>query len=184
MKTIKQIADEIGVTKQAIQKRLTREPLCTSLSPYISTDNGTKYIAEIGESLIKQAFAKNEPTTASIDVAGNYTRVGVDASVDIPTDVHSDVYSDIIKILQENLNIVQKQIEVKDKQIEELTETVRLQAESINADRKNELAETLIDGKNMLTSGDNADDDELKQKEIIQKKKPFFQRIFNKNKDK
>ena len=30
-KTIKQIAYEMGVTKQAVQKRLSREPLCSGV---------------------------------------------------------------------------------------------------------------------------------------------------------
>ena len=48
MKTIKQIAEEIGVSKQAVQKRIAREPLCTHLCPHIQTENGTKYIDDTG----------------------------------------------------------------------------------------------------------------------------------------
>lgn len=48
-KTIKQLAEELGVSKQAIQKRLTREPLRSSVAPYISTVGGTKYIEVVGE---------------------------------------------------------------------------------------------------------------------------------------
>ena len=55
-KTIKQVADNLGVTKQAVQKRLIREPLLSRLSPYISTENGTKYISEEGEAIIREAF--------------------------------------------------------------------------------------------------------------------------------
>jgi len=45
---------------------------------------------------------------------------------------------------------LQPQLEVKDKQIMELTATVKMQAESINADRNNELVETIIGGHKKL----------------------------------
>ncbi len=66
-KTIKQIADELGVSKQSVQKRLSREPLCTTVAPYISTINGTKYIDVAGETLIKLAFKKIPVDDISID---------------------------------------------------------------------------------------------------------------------
>ena len=72
MKTIKELANEIGVSKQAVQKRIAREPLCTCIQPYISTNQGTKYIDDAGEKLIKSAFAYNNEAPASIDVADNH----------------------------------------------------------------------------------------------------------------
>lgn len=76
-KTIKQIADEIGVSKQSIQKRITREPLCTRICPYISTIAGTKYIDIVGENMIKKAFFEkhrqptdNQPTTTENFISG------------------------------------------------------------------------------------------------------------------
>jgi len=59
MKTIKQIADEIGVSKQALQKRMAREPFFTVLKPYIKIENGTKYINQTGLSYIKSIYSKN-----------------------------------------------------------------------------------------------------------------------------
>ncbi|OAV74513.1 hypothetical protein Barb7_01980 [Bacteroidales bacterium Barb7] len=128
MKTIRQIADEIGVSKQAVQKRIAREPLYTCIQPYISTVVDTKYIADIGENLIKEAFNKLE----YIQVADN-----------LPTTNQDSVYS----VLKATIDTLQGQLAVKDKQIDELIATVQAQAESINADRKNELAGTLIDGQ-------------------------------------
>lgn len=77
--------------------------------------------------------------------------------------------NEIIKLLQQNISVLQQQLEIKDKQIEnkdrqietkdkqieELTTAVKLQAESISNDRKNELAETIIDGKDKLIEGTN-----------------------------
>ena len=135
MKTIKQIADSLGVSKQAVQKRIARDPLYTRLSPCIQTKNGVKYIDETGENLIGIAFNKAAPITMSIDVADNQ--------------IHS-VYSEIVSLLREDIATLKEQLAIKDHQIQELTVTVRTQAESINADRRNELASTIIDGQKML----------------------------------
>jgi AcrR family transcriptional regulator len=51
MKTIKQIADELGVSKQAVYKRYRRKPH-TFLDTYAHTENGTLYISEQGETLL------------------------------------------------------------------------------------------------------------------------------------
>ena len=55
MKTIKKIADEIGVSKQAVYKRL-KGKLHTVCAPHVHTDNGVTYISEQGETLIKKDF--------------------------------------------------------------------------------------------------------------------------------
>lgn len=55
MKTIRQIADEIGVSKQAVYKRY-KGKLHTVCAPYAHTEQGVLYIEEQGETLIKQDF--------------------------------------------------------------------------------------------------------------------------------
>ena len=77
-KTIKQIADEIGVTKQAVQKRLSREPLHSEISKYIHQEGTTKYIDVEGENLIKSAFGKTSIDNTSIDK----NNVSIDATID------------------------------------------------------------------------------------------------------
>jgi len=128
VKTIKQIADEIGTTKQAVQKRISREPLCTSIQPYIWTENGTKYIDETGEDLIKQVYEKTVPTDKTMD-----------KSIDNNHGEDNILY----QILKAELEAKNEQLAEKDRQIERLTDTVKAQAQSINADRHNELAGTL-----------------------------------------
>lgn len=100
-KTIKQIADELGVSKQAVQKRLSREPLLTEIQPYIKVVGGIKYIGADGEILIKSAFLKKQRQHVDSDKNGK---------------VHSDVYNfGIYKTLYE----------------EEKTKNERLQAQLI-----------------------------------------------------
>lgn len=58
MKTFQEIADEIGVSKQAVYKRY-RGKLYKSVLPYARMVGGTTYIMEQGECIIKQDFASD-----------------------------------------------------------------------------------------------------------------------------
>lgn len=102
MKTIRQLADEIGVSKQAVQKRLVREPLYTQIQSYIHTKEGTKYIDDVGENLIKSAFGERV-----------YTKVVDNEHIDNESHVHT-----LIVMLQE-------QLQVKDRQITDLQQSNR-----------------------------------------------------------
>lgn len=96
MKTIKQIADEIGVTKQAVSKRLSQLPP-TEVS---TADNGTKLISPHGEVILKDLI---KPSTNQLPPTEPPTVVSVDANV--------------IKLLQDNIAVLQEQLAVKDKQL-------------------------------------------------------------------
>ena len=56
MKTIKQVAEEIGVSKQAIFYRIKKPPLSNDLQSLLSKIDGVFMVALDGEELIKQAF--------------------------------------------------------------------------------------------------------------------------------
>ena len=58
MKTIRQIADEIGVSKQAVFKKIKREPLSTSLQGLTATVDGRLMVEVDGEKLINRRFLK------------------------------------------------------------------------------------------------------------------------------
>ncbi|MCL2293289.1 MAG: hypothetical protein FWC36_00245 [Spirochaetes bacterium] len=154
MKTIKQIADEIGVSKQAVHQKIKQEPLSSSLRQLTSMKGRALMIDVDGERLVKMAFALK--IVKQID--------DVDINETSTENVSSN--SELIELLRENISVLQEQLKIKDKQIEELTATVKIQAESINHDRKNELAETIIDG-NLLAAKNE--------------KKNVFARIFRRN---
>jgi len=152
MKTIKQIADEIGVTKATVQKRIGREALRARLSPYITSENGTTYIDGRGESIIKDTFKYGNikaKTSAGVPAGiggdaetGMPGRVGTDMAGDIPENTPSAVVA-LVELLREQL--VQKDIVIaeKDRQIIGLTEKITaaledaqriaLQAQALNA---------------------------------------------------
>ena len=56
IKTIREIAEEIGVSKQAVFKKINRQPLSTELMGLTSTVDGRLMVSVDGEKLIKQAF--------------------------------------------------------------------------------------------------------------------------------
>ena len=119
-KTIKQLAEELGVSKQAIQKRLTREPLRSSVAPYISTVGGTKYIEVVGENLIKSAFQHTSLDTASIDTGIDKTAASTPLSIPVSTPLSTGgtgEFASIIAVLQDTINTLQKQMDTKDEQI-------------------------------------------------------------------
>ena len=119
-KTIKQLAEELGVSKQAIQKRLTREPLRSSVAPYISTVGGTKYIEVVGENLIKSAFQHTSLDAASIDTGIDRTAASTPLSIPVSTPLSTGgtgEFASIIAVLQDTINALQKQMDTKDEQI-------------------------------------------------------------------
>ena len=119
-KTIKQLAEELGVSKQAIQKRLTREPLRSSVAPYMSTVGGTKYIEVVGENLIKSAFQHTSLDAASIDTGIDRTAASTPLSIPVSTPLSTGgpgEFASIIAVLQDTINDLQKQMDTKDEQI-------------------------------------------------------------------
>lgn len=115
-KTIKQLAEELGVSKQAIQKRLAREPLCSSVAPYISTVGGTKYIEVVGENLIKSAFRRTGADSTSIDTGVDKNGASIPASIPVSTGGTGE-FASIIAVLQDAIDTLQKQMDTKDELI-------------------------------------------------------------------
>lgn len=105
-KTVLAVAREIGTTKGAVQKRMAREPLKTSIYGHIYNVNGTKMLDETAVSMLKEAFLSKQKE-ASTDAS---TPMGTDAAIDIGT----GMYDFLIKQIEEK----DKQIVEKDKQIE------------------------------------------------------------------
>lgn len=93
MKTIKQIADELGIDKQRVYRYIKKNHINEA-----HQKNGVMYYDEVVESDIKQAFSQNEPHQAS---ASNDT---------------------VIDVLVKQSEMLQKELEIKNKQIEELNE--------------------------------------------------------------
>lgn len=117
MKTIKQIADEIGVSKTAIRKKMPVEVK----TKFLETRNNVIYILPEGENLIKSAFEGRTPETKFPGVSENQFP-GVSGEV-----------SAFIAILQSELDAKNRQLEAKDKQIGELTAALENTTASLQA---------------------------------------------------
>ena len=133
MKTIKQVADTLGVSRQAIYRRLSALP-----SEMVSTNNkGVQLINSDGEALLR--------TELSVILSGEPSANSTDSSPDSITDT-------LISMLKSELSAKNKLIDEQQQTIKELNETIKIQAQSINAAHHNELAETVIDGQKLLSS--------------------------------
>lgn len=112
MLTIKQVADEIGCSVQAIYKKVN-EQMINELKPFIKEvkrgKRTVKMISSEGVELIK----------ASMDKA-------VDTTVDEPV-LNSN--EQLINTLNDTLHTLKSQLEVKDNQIKELNDLLRVQQE-------------------------------------------------------
>lgn len=124
MKTIRQIADEIGVSKQAVFKKIKRDPLSTSLQGLTETVDGRLMVSVGGERLIKQVFSENSPPTAANQLTG-----AVDGLVDAP----STAVDGIVSVLQATIGTLQGQLEVKDRQIEQQAQTITRLTDALTA---------------------------------------------------
>lgn len=112
-KTIRQIADEIGVSKQAVQKRIAREPLYTRLHPYIDKKGNTKYISVVGVKLIKSAFEEQPTIDAGIDTP-------IDVSIDNNRHYENQCTHQYIDNLIKQIENKDQQLQKKDNQIDKL----------------------------------------------------------------
>lgn len=107
MKTIRQIAEELGVSKTAVNKQIANLGLRSSLRK-----NGNQFaIDERQEMLIKQAFLEKSQTENE-----NQSQT--------KTKTENHEVSDLVCALQVTVNTLQGQLAVKDRQIEQLTEAL------------------------------------------------------------
>jgi hypothetical protein len=113
VKTIKQIADELGVSKTAVRNYLTDE-VQTKFAEIVS---GTIYINEEGVNLIKSRFNKSEPKTK---FAGNSANQFAEVTA-------------LVSMLQKELDIKNSQIAELNKSLSDTTEALRLSNESLHA---------------------------------------------------
>ena len=156
MKTIRQIADEIGVSKQAVYKRY-KGKLHTVCAPYTHTEQGVLYLSEQAETLIKQDFLKDDRSNgAHTEEAG------------------------VVAVLQATIDTLQGQLEVKDRQIEELNARLaEVSAALLAAQQTAAAAQALHAGtiqQQLLTGEAGAD----QQGQEPEQKRGWFSKLFGK----
>ena len=152
MKTIRQIADEIGVSKTAVNKQIANLGLRSGLRK-----NGNQFaIDEHQEALIKQAFSEKSQTE-------------IENQSQTKTQTENHEVGDLVCVLQATIDTLQGQLEVKDRQIAKLTEAL------VAAQQTAAAAQALHAGtmkQQLLSGGRGADQQEPEQK------KSWFSKIF------
>ena len=97
-KTIKQIADELGLNKQKIYRYIKSNRINES-----HQKNGMMYYDDVAESIIKKAFLKNSVSDESHQ-----------------NHINKSVNDVIIEVLLKQSETLQKELKIKNNQIEEL----------------------------------------------------------------
>ena len=154
-KTIKQIADEIGVTKQAVYKRF-KGKLNAACAPYAHTVDGILYLDEVGEQIIKDDFGNTYCSNRDILERSNGAPIGAPQN-----DCSKTEYVAEIEFLRRQIDRLQDELEKerehnreKDRQLldtlAKLAETQAALAAGQNAEKQKALAETLIEGQQMM----------------------------------
>ena len=152
MKTIRQIADEIGVSKTAVSKQIANLGLRSGLRK-----NGNQFaIDEHQEALIKRAFSEKSQT-----------------EIENQTQTENREVGDLVCVLQDTIDTLQGQLEVKDRQIEKLTEAL------VAAQQTAAAAQALHAGtiqQQLLTGEAGAD----QQGQEPEQKRGWFSKLFGK----
>lgn len=129
-RTIKQIADELSVSKQAVWQRVKRSAeLSAMLADHSETVNGTVYVDDVLEQRIKEQYPERstvDETPINIGETVDETGVNVDKTTVNKAQNVDETSSEIdvntlIVTLQNTVDTLQQQLTVKDKQIDELT---------------------------------------------------------------
>ena len=144
MKTIKQIADEIGVSKQAVHQKRKRKELSTALQPFTSMIDGVIYIDSDGEIIIKSAFLS--PDSKPIDGAFTST---VDDSF-APVDGQKMLY-DILKaelaVKNEQIATLQSELAVERQHSREQSDKLAVLAEQAQMLHAGTMKKQITDGE-------------------------------------
>ena len=155
MKTTKQIADSIGVSKQQvyryIKKHCINEVLHDAL-PEALRDTGVKYYDEAVESAIKTHFVAN----------GTASKKGSEAHHEVLHDAGNEALSEAV------VSLLREELAIKNKQIETLHEAL------LNSQRQAEAAQALHAAEKMQLLSDASRENDISVGEV---KKSFWDRF-------
>ncbi len=125
-KTIKEIAEEIGVSKSAIHQRRKKEPLKSSLQCFTESVDGKLYVDDKGVELIKQVFSRvSEEETVK-------NRQALTDNFTVSTVNDREVLHGMLHTLQGELGIKNRQIEALQKSVNDLTKALEHAQDSLN----------------------------------------------------
>lgn len=128
MKTIAEIASEIGVSRQAVYKKIKQEPLSSSLRAFSVNRDNVTYIEPGGEKLIKSAFGHTTHSSKA-----KHSNVSIPQGDSLSTQFIASLQGQINTLteqnrdLREQLNLERQHSRVQSDKITELaTDMARL----------------------------------------------------------
>ena len=161
MKTIRQIADEIGVSKTAVSKQIANLGLRSGLRK-----NGNQFaIDEYQEALIKQAFSEKSQTE-------------IENQSQTKTQTENREVGDLVCVLQATIDTLQGQLEVKDRQIEQQAQTITRLTDALAAAQQTAVAAQALHAgtiQQQLVAGEG---EELQQERETVPRRSWWKRLF------
>ena len=161
MKTIRQIADEIGVSKTAVNKQIANPGLRSGLRK-----NGNQFaIDEHQEALIKQAFSEKSQTE-------------IENQSQTKTQTENHEVGDLVCVLQATIDTLQGQLEVKDRQIEQQAQTITRLTDALAAAQQTAVAAQALHAgtiQQQLVAGEG---EELQQERETVPRRSWWKRLF------
>ena len=161
MKTIRQIADEIGVSKTAVNKQIANLGLRSGLRK-----NGNQFaIDEHQEALIKQAFSEKSQTE-------------IENQSQTKTQTENHEVADLVCVLQATIDTLQGQLEVKDRQIEQQAQTITRLTDALAAAQQTAVAAQALHAgtiQQQLVAGEG---EELQQERETVPRRSWWKRLF------
>lgn len=161
MKTIRQIADEIGVSKTAVNKQIANLGLQSGLRK-----NGNQFaIDEHQETLIKQAFSEKSQTE-------------IENQSQTKTQTENHEVGDLVCVLQATIDTLQGQLEVKDRQIEQQAQTITRLTDALAAAQQTAVAAQALHAgtiQQQLVAGEG---EELQQERETVPRRSWWKRLF------
>ena len=209
-KTIKQLADELGVSKQAVWQRVKRtKDLAGMLEAHSRTVTGRIYIDEELEQTIKALYSSLRVDETSVNkgcdvdetspaVDETSVNKGCDVDETSPAVDETSVNtadSKLLDVLQQTVSMLQQQLLAKDKQIDDLTAMLKASQEqqatlasaltAAQALHAGTIQDRLAEhggSTEDLAGANNSLGDRGKSPEAPEKKLGLFARIFGKKK--
>ena len=161
MKTIRQIADEIGVSKTAVNKQIANLGLRSGLRK-----NGNQFaIDEHQEALIKEAFSEKSQTE-------------IENQSQTKTQTENHEVGDLVCVLRATIDTLQGQLEVKDRQIEQQTQTITRLTDALAAAQQTAAAAQALHAgtiQQQLLSGEASTE---RQSQEPEQKRGWFSKLF------
>ena len=161
MKTIRQIADEIGVSKTAVNKQIANLGLRSGLRK-----NGNQFaIDEHQEALIKEAFSEKSQTE-------------IENQSQNKTQTENHEVGDLVCVLQATIDTLQGQLEVKDRQIEQQAQTITRLTDALAAAQQTAVAAQALHAgtiQQQLVAGEG---EELQQERETVPRRSWWKRLF------